>query len=727
MGLGGGAFLLHWSEKARRVRTYDARETAPAAAKADRFLDRHGNPEEFLRAVTSGRAVGVPGVPRLLEVLHREHGRLPWARLFEPALRLAEGGFQQTRRLARMLERYPDVQALFPLNREYAATLRALAAKGADAFYGGPIAEDIVRAARSDLALEDLARYRVIEREPVCGAYRGYRVCGMGPPSSGGVGVLQILGLLERTGFGAAKPHSAEAVHLFSEAARLAYVRFWRSLPATSALYAAFAVHIGLAFMSLYERHTLRMPVAEFLRLALGFSIPFLLVAHFTGTRLGFELYGQDDPYARVVWALWSNDRGLRQLALITIAWTHGCLGLHFLLRHRAFYRTWSHVFFAAAVLVPALGHLGFLAMAAEIDARQAAVLSGLNPAQSAFLGQIRDGILVLFGSLLGSVLAARALRSWHKQRRGLSIALRYPGQVVRVPRGWSVLEASRANGIPHLSLCGGRARCSTCRVRVEGPAESLPPPGADEARTLARVGAEAGVRLACQLRPRGDVAVTPLLRPAQPGAGDVGLMSGLERDLAILFIDLRRWTGLAERQFPHDLFYVQELFFEAVGDAVREAGGVPNQFIGDSVMAIFGAEGEPGAHSEKTAEQAARQALAAARGIEARMAALNERLAREFGHRFGFGIGIHSGPAALGEVGYRDTRTLSAVGDTVNTASRLQELTKQYGVPLVVSERVALAAGLDVAGLEAKELPIRGRANTLRIYALASIAQSGA
>jgi gamma-glutamyltranspeptidase/glutathione hydrolase len=222
-GLGGGAFVLHWSEKERRVRSYDAREAAPAAARPERFLDRHGNPEEFLRAVTSGRAVGVPGVPRVLEVLHREHGKLPWARLFEPALRLADGGFKRTRRFERMLERYPDVQALFPLNREYAATLRTLAAKGADAFYGGPIAEDIVRAARSDLALEDLARYRVIERKPVCGAYRGYRLCGMGPPSSGGVGVLQILGLLERTGFAAAKPGSAEAVHLFSEAARLAY------------------------------------------------------------------------------------------------------------------------------------------------------------------------------------------------------------------------------------------------------------------------------------------------------------------------------------------------------------------------------------------------------------------------------------------------------------------------------------------------------------------------
>jgi len=222
-GLGGGAFVLHWSEKERRVRTYDGRETAPAAARPDRFLDRHGNPEEFRRMVTSGRAVGVPGVPRLLEHLHRAHGRLPWARLFEPAMRLADGGFRKTRRLARMLEQVPEAQALFPLDKAYAATLRLLAEKGADAFYTGPIAEDLVRAVRSDMTLEDLARYRVVERDPVCGAYRGYRLCGMGPPSSGGIGVLQILGMLERTAFASATPGSAETVHLFSEAARLAY------------------------------------------------------------------------------------------------------------------------------------------------------------------------------------------------------------------------------------------------------------------------------------------------------------------------------------------------------------------------------------------------------------------------------------------------------------------------------------------------------------------------
>jgi gamma-glutamyltranspeptidase/glutathione hydrolase len=226
-GLGGGAFVLHWSEKEHRVRSYDAREAAPAAARPERFLDRHGNPEHFMAAVMSGRSVGVPGVPRLLEVLHREHGRLPWARLFEPAIRLAQKGFTKTRRLARMLEREPQMQPLFAgariVNREYAQTLRALASRGADAFYRGAIAADIVRAVAADLTLADLAAYRVIEREPVCGGYRGYRICGMGPPSSGASGVLQILGVLERTDFARAAPGSAAAVHLFSEAARLAY------------------------------------------------------------------------------------------------------------------------------------------------------------------------------------------------------------------------------------------------------------------------------------------------------------------------------------------------------------------------------------------------------------------------------------------------------------------------------------------------------------------------
>ena len=244
-GLGGGAFLLHWSAAERRVRSYDGRETAPRAARADRFLDANGQPLQFYDAVMSGKSVGVPGVLRMLELVHRRYGRLPWARLFEPAIRLAEHGFPVSPRLYRLLERDrflrkdADARALYYradghaleagtrlVNRAYAATLRSIAERGADALYSGPIADDIVRAVRArggDLAPGDLGGYTALERDPVCGPYRGVRICGMGPPSSGGVTLLELLGILQRTDFRRAPPLSVEAVHLFSEASRLAY------------------------------------------------------------------------------------------------------------------------------------------------------------------------------------------------------------------------------------------------------------------------------------------------------------------------------------------------------------------------------------------------------------------------------------------------------------------------------------------------------------------------
>ncbi len=246
-GIGGGAFMLHWSSAERRVESYDGRETAPAAARPERFLDALGRPLPFFDAVVSGKSVGVPGVLRMLELAHRRHGRLPWARLFEPALRLAEQGFPVSPRLQRLLERdrylrddaaarrlYYDAdgRALAAgtrlVNPQYAATLREIAARGADAFYDGPIAEDVVRAVRAharpgDMTLADLRGYRALEREPLCGAYRGRRICGMAPPSAGALTLLELFGILERTAFDRAAPGSVEAVHLFAEASRLAY------------------------------------------------------------------------------------------------------------------------------------------------------------------------------------------------------------------------------------------------------------------------------------------------------------------------------------------------------------------------------------------------------------------------------------------------------------------------------------------------------------------------
>jgi gamma-glutamyltranspeptidase/glutathione hydrolase len=241
-GIGGGAFMLHWSASDRTLRSYDGRETAPAGAAADRFLDSRGNSLSFSEAAVGGRSVGVPGVLRMLELAHQRHGTLPWQELFEPAIRLAEGGFSASPRLRRQLgsERAlpEDAQAREVyyasngrpreriVNREYGATLRAIAARGADAFYRGEIARDVVRAVRArggDLAEQDLAGYQAVERPPLCGPYREWRVCSVGPPSSGGLAVLQILGLLQRTPYARAAPHSAAAVHVFSEAGRLAY------------------------------------------------------------------------------------------------------------------------------------------------------------------------------------------------------------------------------------------------------------------------------------------------------------------------------------------------------------------------------------------------------------------------------------------------------------------------------------------------------------------------
>ncbi|HTP61730.1 MAG TPA: gamma-glutamyltransferase [Burkholderiales bacterium] len=246
-GIGGGAFLLYWDAASQTNSVYDGRETAPAAARPDRFLRPGGQPMSLGEAIGSGLSVGVPGVLRALELAHHKHGVLPWQRLFEPAIRLAEEGFAVSPRLNRLiatdplLRRHPAARAYFYLpdgsplpvghrlkNPELAAVLRRIADGGPDAFYKGEIAHDIAAAVAAvprpgDLTEQDLAAYQAKGRDAVCGAYRGYRICGMPPPSSGGIAVLEMLGLLERFPMASMRPGSSGSVHLFAEAGRLAY------------------------------------------------------------------------------------------------------------------------------------------------------------------------------------------------------------------------------------------------------------------------------------------------------------------------------------------------------------------------------------------------------------------------------------------------------------------------------------------------------------------------
>lgn len=247
-GIGGGAFLLHFEAATGEVTAYDGRETAPAQATPDLFLKPDGTPESFREMIVGGRPVGTPGVLRMLEQAHKAHGRLPWARLFEPAIALAENGFEVSPRLHELIAAVPALK-LSPVTRAYfhgpdgeplpvghrlrnpelAATLRLIAAGGADAFYKGPLAARIVDAVRNApvnpgrLSLDDLASYQARERKAVCRPYRQWRACGMPPPTSGGVTVLQILGLLEHFDLSRLDPLSADAAHLLAEASRLAF------------------------------------------------------------------------------------------------------------------------------------------------------------------------------------------------------------------------------------------------------------------------------------------------------------------------------------------------------------------------------------------------------------------------------------------------------------------------------------------------------------------------
>jgi gamma-glutamyltranspeptidase / glutathione hydrolase len=247
-GVGGGAFIVYWTARTQEVVTYDGRETAPAAARPDRFLDTGGRPQNFVDAVVGGRSVGVPGVLRALELAHKAHGKLPWAQLFQPAIALAENGFAISPRLHALLAEEANLKRFEParsyfyrpdgaakdvgtvlVNKPLAATLRMIAEGGPAAFYTGTIAADIVAAVTQaplnagDVTMADLDLYRAKQRPAVCGPYRVYIVCGMGPPSSGGLTLLEILGMLD--GFTMAKtgPVSVEGVHLYAEAARLAY------------------------------------------------------------------------------------------------------------------------------------------------------------------------------------------------------------------------------------------------------------------------------------------------------------------------------------------------------------------------------------------------------------------------------------------------------------------------------------------------------------------------
>jgi adenylate cyclase len=470
-------------------------------------------------------------------------------------------------------------------------------------------------------------------------------------------------------------------------------VAVWHSLPGTVLLYGAFAIHFLLALWAVYERRTFRLPPVELLRIALGFSLPVLLIGHAAATRLAYELFALAPDYTRVVANLWASDSQGRQLGLLAPGWLHGCLGLHLAFNRRPFYQRWRYVLFAAALLLPVLSALGFIAMSRELansPAAAAAALEFLSPVHAAkriAIAQWRDGLLTAYFLIIGAAFGAREIRNGLERSRRRLVAISYPARTVRVPRGWTVLEASRSFHLAHASMCGGRARCSTCRVRVIAGAEFCPPPQSDEQATLERIHAPADVRLACQLRPQGDVAVIPLVRTEAPNYRPEAPQPSAERAIVVLICDFLNRAEVAVDHLQQDVLYVLTLYVDAIAAAIRAAGGTLSYVEPESICALFGLRSRPA--------QAAAGALQAAGDIERMIADLNDRLGRQWHCKMNVAVSVHAGRAAVGEIGGSNPPATIAVGEAIDAANALRRAAAAEHKCFAISEAVYAAAGI--------------------------------
>ena len=509
------------------------------------------------------------------------------------------------------------------------------------------------------------------------------------------------------------------------EAGREVFLTIWRHGPGTIVLYGAIVVHVLMALAAIWQRRTLRMSWAEGFQVVLALFIPFLMPAHVLETRGGHEFFGVNDSYLFEILSVWvfAPQNGWLLAAGVLVVWSHGCIGLHQWLRLRPWYGAAKPWLLTMALLLPSLALSGFAGVGKQI-ALLARDKVWLDQAMASFrlgdaMKELADFVYgtmdyVVIGTAIVAVLllVGRWVRGLWAQR-GHRITISYPdGHEVSVEPGLSVLDASRLAGIAHASVCGGRGRCSTCRVRIASGQENLPPASGAELKVLARVGAPDSVRLACQLRPTADVTVMPLLPPnvsLQNGVDRPNYLQGSEREIAVLFADLRAFTKFSESKLPYDVVFALNQYFRSMGQAVETAGGHLDKFIGDGVMALFGVESD--------LETGCRQALAAGAAMAEALDHLNHQLRHDLDEPLRMGIGIHAGATIVGEMGYGAATSVTAIGDTVNTASRLEAMTKEFAVQAIVSDYVGACAGADLTAYETREVTVRGRAETMKVY----------
>jgi adenylate cyclase len=502
----------------------------------------------------------------------------------------------------------------------------------------------------------------------------------------------------------------------------------WRTAIGTAILVSALLAHYLNALWSIYVRRSLRLSRWELWQLGLGLCIPLLLMLHITSTRIAEGLLGVSSHYSSVLIVQWllSPWLGVLQATAVLTVWVHACLGIHFWLRTKPWYAYWRPLSVGLGLLLPTLALSGYVAAGNQVlrDAnipqfvRLSFEKSNLTERKRAEIGQIARIGSATYLALVLVPFFGRGLRGWLYRRRQRPLLTHSSGRTVPVSPGATVLETLLENGIPHASVCGGRARCTTCRILVTKGLDRLPEPTGPESGALARIGATPGTRLACQICPTADISVMPLLAAnASAAHGAIrGGLEGSERLITVLCVDLCGSAFLAEAKLPYDLLHILNQFFHEMTKALEATNGHYAQFAGDGLMALYGLKAKDPAIG-------AADALRGAREMLARIAELNSRLRGDLPQPLRIGIGIHFSEAIVGAMGPPASQVISAIGETVNTCARLKRMTGEHDCPIIVSRRAAEMAGLDVKGRELHQAPGDGRAQTVEFYTLKTLA----
>jgi len=511
---------------------------------------------------------------------------------------------------------------------------------------------------------------------------------------------------------------SIEAMDSF-RSARISITRSWAG---TAILMIAVVVHAILGVEKIISRRISAISPRGLLQIATGVLIPVLLARHIIGMRISHELFGVNDNYEFALWAMWPGE-AWRQVGLICLVWGHGTIGLYMWFRFQRWFDPMKGPLLVIAALIPTFALAGFAVAGQQFHATRT-FENPFSNEQFSTIATIMDIAMYASLALIAAVVLIKA-GQWISAGLKPKVTVTYNNAITKTaPAGLTLLEISRETGIPHASVCGGRARCSTCRVQIISGGEGLQPADAHELKVLNRAGINSpDVRLACQIRPRDTISVVPLVpagRVADKQSSRDKYAHGVEQVVTLMFIDIRGFTKFSEGRLPYDVVHILNHYMGRMSEEITAHSGYVDKFMGDGIMAIFGMDDANG--------HGAANALRAAIEVSKAMDELNRIHEADLSEPLRIGIGIHTGEAILGRIGTSKAHSagerITALGDTVNTASRLEALTKQLQVEVVVSQTTLENANIDESGMAMEAYEIRGREDTISGISLTSASQ---